>query len=90
MIELEKQLLNFLQSEKTTREVLTFYQNTNFNFFENLEQILQELSFHPNLLLQKKIELLTNEEYFKTYFIREKGLKTLPREWWNQDRNEIN
>lgn len=89
MVELEKQLFNFLQSEEAVQEILTFYQNANFDFSENLEQILQELSFHPNLLLPKKIALLTNEEYFKTHFIREKGLKTLPKEWWNQEQSKI-
>jgi len=62
-------------------EVWQWHQINDFQYQEALLYIIQELRFHFELLPAKKVDLLTNEEYLKTYQIRQKGLQTLPNEW---------
>ena len=62
-------------------QVWQWHQTRDFQYNEALQYTLQELQLHVELLPSKKVILLTNEEYLKTYTMRQKGLQTLPNEW---------
>ncbi|EAY29024.1 hypothetical protein [Microscilla marina] len=69
-----------LQPQAQTH-VWQWHQAQQWKYLPALRYSLQELGYHFELLPEKKQDLLTCEEYLKTYTIRENGRKTWPNEW---------
>jgi len=63
------------------RQVSEWHTQNQFEDKLAIEYVLKELQFHHELLPGKKASLLTNKEFLRTYSIRQKGLKTLPKDW---------
>lgn len=82
-----KQLLK--QDQVKFMEVCHWHESINFMLLGHLPDVLKELQFHARLGLSQKVKLMTDEEFLKTYSIREKGRNTLPLEWINKKTLEI-
>ena len=92
MQEIKQQLQAiFPNNEEIAEQVWQWYDtNTDeFNYQKSLTYSLNELSFHAELLPEKKQALLTSEEHLKTFYIRRNGLKTLPNEWIDSGTGKV-
>lgn len=79
----------FPQNDELTAQVWQWHQTHQWQYMPALEYSLDELKYHFELLPHIKHDLLTCEEYLKTYHIRENGKKTLPNEWVDAATQEL-
>ena len=79
----------FQQNHKLTESTLTWHKEKNYRFENHIKDVLEELSNHPELNIEKKAELLINEEFLLTYDIRKNGIETIPEEWINPTTFEV-
>jgi hypothetical protein len=79
----------FSQHSELATQVWQWHQANQWQYLTALEYSLNELQYHFELLPRIKLDLLTCEEYLKTYHIRENGKKTLPNEWVDAITQEL-
>ncbi len=65
-------------------EVLQWHIDSDNELSNQLVPVIEELKFHQELKPEKIVNLLTNEEFLRTFEIRKHGLQTIPDEWINQ------
>lgn len=70
-------------------QVWQWHEANQWQYKAALEYSLNELDYHFELLPHIKLDLLTCEEYLKTYHIRENGKNTLPNEWVDATTQEL-
>lgn len=79
----------FLQEPELATQAWQWHEANQWQYMLALEYSLRELQYHFELLPHIKLDLLTCEEYLKTYHIRENGKKTLPNEWVDAATQEL-
>ncbi|MFT5915751.1 MAG: hypothetical protein ACI81T_002254 [Bacteroidia bacterium] len=83
------ELAKILDDNNSVEKVYKWHEDRNFGFINSLIYGLEELYFHPELFMDKRVELLTNREFLVFSPTRKSGLQVLPNEWINPESAEV-